>query len=269
MSSKHLSRGADEYQSYMGRWSQRLTVPFLEFSGLATGERVLEVGCGTGSLTFMLPKHAEVAHVEAIDYNAQFVAAARDRNTDPRIHISEGDACHLRFNDGTFDRVLSMLVLHFVAEPERAIAEMLRVVRPGGVVAATVWDTFGGMPWLRMFWDTAAAIDSVASQRRHPSLIRPMTQPGQLRRAFSQAGFVDVVETILTIRTDFANFADYWVPLMTGQGKHSEFMSSLPEATRQRIEDEVRAGYLCNQPDGPRSFASLAWAVRGIAPARD
>jgi ubiquinone/menaquinone biosynthesis C-methylase UbiE len=102
-----------------------------------------------------LVKHANVASVEAIDYEQQFVDAVRERNTDPRINIQRGDACQLEFSDGQFDRALSMLVLHFVTDPERAVFEMRRVVRSGGVVAATVWDNFGGQPATRMFWDTS------------------------------------------------------------------------------------------------------------------
>ncbi len=93
-----------------------------------------------------------------------------------------------------------------------------------------------------------------------------MTQSGELRGAFAKIGFLDVTETMLTIRMDFANFDDYWTPMITGQGTHAEFMASLPEPTHQRIEIAVRGGYLCNRPDGPRSFASVAWAVRGKVP---
>jgi ubiquinone/menaquinone biosynthesis C-methylase UbiE len=265
----HISRGADKYDSYMGRWSRRLAPAFLDFAGVADGEHVLEVGCGTGSLTFILTTRAELSRVEAVDYNAEFVVAARERNADPKIKISEGDACCLQFGDKAFDRALSMLVLHFVAEPDRAIDEMLRVVRPGGIVAATVWDIFGGMPALRMFWDSAATLDPVADQHRNSSIMRPMTRPSELRRAFLQAGLLDVRETELTIRMDFTSFEDYWVPLMRGQGKHSEFMSTLPKSARQRIENAVHASCLSNRPDGPRSFIAAAWAVRGAVPSRD
>ena len=227
---------------------------------------MLEVGCGTGSLTFALLARADIAAVEAIDYEEQFVIAARERSADPRINIRQGDACDLQFATDTFDRALSMLVLHFVSNPERAITEMRRVVRPGGVAAASVWDNFGGMPSVRMFWDTAAAIEPTAVDRRDAALIRPMTRPGELRGAFAKIGFLDITETILTIRMDFANFDDFWTPMITGQGTHSEFMASLPEPTRQQIEIAVRASYLCSRPDGPRSFASVAWAVRGKVP---
>jgi SAM-dependent methyltransferase len=266
MSSRFLSRGAENYDSYMGRWSRRLAPLFLDFADLAHGEHVIEIGCGTGSLTFAVPEHANVGRLEAIDYDAGFVAAARNRNSHPGIRIAQGDACHLSFSDEVFDRALSMLVLHFVSNPQLAVAEMRRVVRPGGVAAATVWDTFGGMPAVRLFWDSASAIEPSANDRRSAALFRPMTQPGELGRAFAQAGFIDVAETALVVRMEFTNFDDYWIPTVTGQGTHAEFMSGLSGPTRERIKNSVRTGYLCNQPDGPRNFASLAWAVRGVVP---
>jgi ubiquinone/menaquinone biosynthesis C-methylase UbiE len=264
MASKFVARGADKYDAYMGRWSRRLAPLFLDFAGLAAGERVLEVGCGTGSLTFALPARTDIAAVEAIDYEKQFVEAARERNSDPRINIQQGDACNLQFADGKFDRVLSMLVLHFVSDPDDAISEMRRVLRPGGIAAATVWDIFGGMPSFRMFWDIAAAIEPRAAERRDAVTIRAMTQAGELPRAFSRVGFHDVKDTTLTVQMEFANFADYWDPMMMGQGTHAELLASLAQPTRDAIEATVRAAYLCNRPDGPRSFASVAWAVRGV-----
>jgi hypothetical protein len=93
-----------------------------------------------------------------------------------------------------------------------------------------------------------------------------MTQAGELSQAFAQAGFIDVEERALVIRMEFASFDDYWIPTVTGQGMHAEFMTGLPAPARERIENKVRAGYLCNRPDGPRSFASFAWAVRGVVP---
>jgi ubiquinone/menaquinone biosynthesis C-methylase UbiE len=266
MTSKFIARGADKYDAFMGRWSRRLAVPFLDFAGPLDGEHVLEVGCGTGSLTLVLPGRADIASVEAIDYEQQFVDAARERNADPRINIQQADACDLPFADAQFDRALSLLVLHFVTEPERALAEMRRVVRPGGAVAAAVWDNYGGQPAIRMFLDTIAAIEPAALERRNAALIRATTSPGELAGMFAKAGFADVTETTLAIRMEFANFDDYWIPMLTGQGTNAPFMDSLSAATRQRIDAAVRAGYLCGQPDGPRSFTSVAWAVRGTVP---
>jgi ubiquinone/menaquinone biosynthesis C-methylase UbiE len=131
MSSKFNARDADAYERLMGRWSRVLAQPFLEFSGLASGERILDVGCGTGSLTFTIPQVVDVAHVQGIDFSSVYVEAARQRITNPRITISQGDVCGLSFQDATFDRSLALLVvLHFVPESQRAVSEMSRVVSP-------------------------------------------------------------------------------------------------------------------------------------------
>jgi ubiquinone/menaquinone biosynthesis C-methylase UbiE len=266
MSSKFISRGADKYDSFMGRWSRRLAPLFIDFAGLTAGDSILDVGCGTGSLAFALVERANVASVEAIDYEQQFVDAARERNTDPRIKIQRGDACQLEFSDGQFDRALSMLVLQFVTDPERAVFEMRRVVHPGGVVAATVWDNFGGQPATRMFWDTVAAIDPSALKWRSASLMRATTRPGELAGIFKKVGLIDVMETMLCIQMDFANFDDYWIPT-AGQGTHAGYLETLPETTRQRMMGAVRAAYSCGNADGPRSFMNFAWAARGTVPA--
>ena len=108
-----------------------------------------------------------------------------------------------------FDRALSMLILHFVADPQRAAAEMRRVVRPGGVAAAAVWDNYGGMPAHRLFWDTFSAIEPTA----RPKLVaRPTTQPGELKKTFANAGFIDITETMLTIRMEFGGIRRLLAP---------------------------------------------------------
>ncbi len=118
----------------MGRWSRRLARLFIDFTGIAEGERILDVGCGTESLTFALAKAADLAEIVADDYSPVFVREAIRRNTNPRIKVRQADACALPFAGGTFDRALALLVLHFVPEAGKAVAEMRRVVRSGGVV---------------------------------------------------------------------------------------------------------------------------------------
>lgn len=266
MSSTFIAKGAVGYDQYMGRWSKRLAPLFLDFAGVADGERIIDVGSGTGGLTFLIPDRANVATIEAIDFEPQFVEALIQRNTDQRISARQGDACSIPFGENHFDRALSMLVLHFVPRPELAIAEMLRVVRPGGIVAAAIWDTFGGMPSQRMFWDTFAAIEPTALVRREAALVKPMTFPGQMARGFTAVGLV--AEVTLTIRMDFANCDDYWFPLVNGQGTLAAFLSTLPQGIPERVQAAVRKAYLSGQPDGPRSFSSAAWAVKGTVPTR-
>jgi len=260
-----VAAGPEAYDAQMGRWSRRLAVPFLDFAGSPEGERVLDVGCGTGNLALALLARGARC-VDAIDFDAGFVEAVRARSQDARLQAQVGDACALPYADGTFDRALSMLVFHFVSDAGRAIAEMRRVLRPGGVAAATVWDTYGGMPAVRMFQDTAAAIAPEAHARRESQTMRPMTREGELKAAFEAEGFRDVSDTMLTIRMDFESFDDFWIPTTQLHGATSAFMASLAQATRGSIEAAVRAAYLCGRPDGPRGFVSAAWAVRGMAP---
>jgi ubiquinone/menaquinone biosynthesis C-methylase UbiE len=264
MTLNFVARGPEAYDSYMGRWSKRLASAFLEFAGLIEGGAVLDVGCGTGSLTLEIAAHRIAGSIDALDYESEFVEALNTRKGAGLINVRQGDAMALPYQSARFDMALSLLVLHFVLDPARAISEMVRVVKPGGTVAAAVWDTFGGMPSRRMFWDTVAAIHPPAEQRRSDLLIRPMTRPNELQTAFQRAGLANVAATLLTIRMDFESFEDFWIPAVFGQGNHSEFLAGLPEPTQREIESGVRAAYLAGLPDGPRSFASSAWAVRGL-----
>ncbi|KUL97224.1 SAM-dependent methyltransferase [Bosea sp. WAO] len=266
MSSSFNVRSAAGYDRLMGRWSRLLAEPFIRFAGLEDGERVIDVGCGTGSLTFTLPQAAEIGEIAAIDFSPIFVEEAQRRNTDPRIAIRQGDATAIPFEDGRFDRALSLLVLHFVPEADKAVAEMRRIVRPGGVVAAAVWDHLGGMAVMRMLWDTAAAIDEGAGEARSEYCFRPMTGPGEMRRSFLAQGLRDVTESSLTIRMDYENFADYWEPISAGEGPIGKYVAGLDEPRQTKLREAVRAAYEAGKPDGPRSFASVAWACRGVVP---
>ena len=264
-SSTFVAASGDGYERVMGRWSRRLAPLFLDFAGSAPGERVLDVGCGTGHLAYTLAERGQASEIRAVDLAAPYVEHAQQRNTHRHLVFEVGDACALSYPDGAFDRVLSLLMLHFVPKTHDAIAQMRRVARPGAVVAATVWDARGGYVANRVFWDTAAALDPDASARRARNYTRPMTRPGELGDAWRRAGFTDVVETSLVIRMEFADFDDYWSPYVGGDGPHAEYVATLDEARRVRLTEALRAAYVDGEPDGPRSYAGLAWAVRGVA----
>jgi ubiquinone/menaquinone biosynthesis C-methylase UbiE len=255
-------QNAEAYEQVMGRWSRRLALLLIRFGGLSDGDRVLDVGCGTGSLTFRVPEIANIAAVTGIDLTEPFVEFARGRNTDPRISFQPADARVLPFDDNSFDRAFSMLVLQFIPDAGRAVAEMRRVVRPGGTVTAAVWDAYGGMPSNRMIWDTAAALD----QSVVPPLFRPLSQPNEMATLWRELGLLDVEQTSLLIRMEFLGFDDFWLPL-TSEGPLAQFVASLPDAARSTLAEHVRRAYLAGLPDGPRSFACVAWACRGTVPA--
>jgi SAM-dependent methyltransferase len=264
MTSSFNVHDAAGYEQLMGRWSRRLALPFIDFAGLADGEKILDVGCGTGSLTFALAKAADLSQIEAIDFSPVFVAEAIRRNTDSRINIQQADACDLPFGDGMFDRALALLVLHFIPEAGKAVAEMRRVVRTGGVIAATVWDHYGGMPGMRMMVDTVAALSEGGRQFRSRYCFQPMMGPGEMKRTFVEQGLLDVAETQLMIRMDYENFDDYWAPIAAGEGPLGKFVASLDATERARADAAVRDAYEAGRPDGPRTFANVAWACRGV-----
>jgi ubiquinone/menaquinone biosynthesis C-methylase UbiE len=267
MPSMFNARDADNYERLMGRWSRRLAPLFIDHAGIADGENVIEVGCGTGSLTFTLPLRAAVARLTAIDHSEIYLAAAKAKNSASRITLEQGDGCGLRFADASFDRALSMLVLPSVLpQPELMVAEMRRVTRPGGVVAAAFWDSPGGSPSQRMVWDTAAALDEAAAEARDRTMGRSIYAPGALPRMWAEAGLVDIDLRSLMIRMDFTNFADYWQPFASGEGALGAYVTALDDGPRDRLEHHLREAYLTGRPDGERSFVAVALSCRGVVP---
>lgn len=266
VSSTFLASDGDGYELNMGRWSRLLARPFLDFVGSAAHERVLDVGCGTGHLAAALLERSDPIAVCGIDLSPIYIDHAKARVADPRLDFQVGDACALPYPEHSFDRVLAMLVLHFIPRAHDAISEMKRVARPGAVVGATVWDARGGFVANRLFFDTAAALDPRASERRAKNYSRPMTRPGELLAAWHGAGFVEVSEAQIGIRMDYASFADYWAPFLGNDGPGAEYVRTLTDTERARLASAVRAAYLDGEPDGPRSYAALAWAVKGRQP---
>ncbi len=266
MASNFNTASAGHYELLMGRWSRRLAPKFLAFSGIADGESILDVGCGTGSLTFAIPEAANVKRIDAIDFSAVYADHAAALNKDPRIVIRQGDACDMPFENAAYDRVLSLLVLHHIPDGPKAISEMCRVVRPGGIVAGSVWDTYGGFPLFRMFWDTVAAIDPGAEKARTGGYFRPLAQAGELTAAFEAAGLEDVVEDTLLIRMDFQDFQDFWTPIAGGEGPLAAYVVAQSPEHQERLKQAVSAAYESGKPDGPRSFYGVALACRGRKP---
>jgi len=262
LSSSSNFQDANVYEHLMGRWSRRLAPLLIKFGGLDDGDRVIDVGCGTGSLTFTLPVFANVAAVTGIDMTESYVASARARNTDSRITIDLGDARALPYADASFDRAYSSLVLHFIPDAAKAVSEMCRVVRPGGTVTAAVWDNYGGQPFTRILWDIAGVLDPTLER----PYFRPLNGPGDMAAAWRSAVLEDVEQTSLMVRMDFDSFEDYWMPFAHGEGPHGQYVIKLAEPARETLRQHVRRAYVANRPDGPRSMASIAWACRGRVP---
>jgi SAM-dependent methyltransferase len=263
MSSTYTATDAEAYERLMGRWSRLLAEDFLAFAGLARGESVLDLGCGTGALSLALAARAEPRSILGIDIAERYVEHARRRSSDPRLGFAIGDAAALDFADDRFDRSLSLLALNFVPQPARALAEMRRVTREGGIVAAAVWDFAGGLVYQRIFWDTAAALDPEADRARARHFASPLTREGELEAAFAATGLRDVESRALAIRMRYADFADYWEPIANAQGPVGDYVKRLPAAALAALAAALERAYRSGGADGPRSMAATAWVAKG------
>ena len=264
-SSTYRATDGAAYERFLGRWTQRLAVPFCDFARLPPDGAVLEVGCGTGSLSLALAA-LHNGPITGIDIAEPYIAFAKSRDGAARVAFETGDACHLRFADASFAGCLTQLVLNFVPDAAAAVSEMKRVTRPGGVVAGAIWDFRGGLVYQRIFWDSAAAIDPGAAATRDRIFSHPLAQSAGLLDLWHKAELTDIELGSLTIRMDYADFEDYWDPLLAGQGPVGSYAQGLDPALRGRVKSQVRAAYLRGAPDGPRSLTATAWAVRGIVP---
>lgn len=254
------------YERFMGRWSRLLAPRFVAFAGAKDGERVLDVGTGTGSVVSALAAALPASEIVGVDPSEGFIAFAAKNAGSGRVRFEVGDAQALRFADASFDQVLALLVMNFVPDPEKAIREMRRVARPGGVVSACVWDYNAGMEMLRFFWDEAVALDPAIEPKdeRHMKLSRE----GQLGALWKKAGLANVREQPLTVEQAFSSFDDYWGPFLKGAGPGGAYVVSLTDARRSALEARLRKRLLGNRADGAFTLKARAWCVRGEAAAR-
>ena len=179
--------GGDDYESYVGRWSRRVAEQFIDWLDVPAGRSWVDVGCGTGALTDSITVHAAPASVVAVDRSADFVAHAARAIDDRRVVFLVGDAASLPLADAHVDAVVSGLVLNFLPDPGAAVEELRRVTRPGGTVAAYVWDYAEGMQPIRAFWD--AAIELAPAAGELDEAVRfPLCEPDRLRDLFAASG---------------------------------------------------------------------------------
>jgi ubiquinone/menaquinone biosynthesis C-methylase UbiE len=249
---------AEAYEHYMGRWSRLFARRFVDFVGITDGERVLDVGCGTGSLTYTLASSAPRSEIVGIDPSTAFVDYARSRTSDPRLSFDVGNAQSLPYPDGSFDKCLSLLVFQFIPDVPRAIGEIRRVTRVGGTVAACVWDK-DVMEMHSVFWDSAAELEPGVDQRRGTPYAS-----GQLSSLWKQNGLKNIDETGLEMQLEFASFDDYWTPVLGGQGPAGSYLLGLAPDRQLALRQHVRGKVLGTDTDRPFRLRAKAWAVRGV-----
>ena len=255
---------ADAYERYVGRWSRLVARDFLAWLAVPQGGRWLDVGCGSGALTETIIRVAAPASVLGIDPSADFLARAQAALAGERVTFERGDAEAIPVPDDAFDAVVVGLVLNFVRDPDRALAEARRVARAGGFVGAYVWDYGGEMQMMRRFWDAAVALDPGAHELDEGFRF-PIARPAALAALFGRAGLVDVDTRAIDIPTRFVDFEDFWEPSLGGQAPAPAYLISLPPAGREALRDRIRAT-LPIAADGSINLVARAWAVRGREP---
>jgi len=252
------------YEPYVGRWSRLVAKDFLAWLETPPGLDWLDVGCGTGALTDLILQQTRPQSVKGIDPSAGFIEHARAHITDPRATFDVADAQSLPLASARLDAAVAGLVLNFVPKPALAAREMARTVRPGGMVAAYVWDYAGKMELMRYFWDAAVALDRAAFELDEGRRF-PLCQPGPLHELFLQAGLRDVQVRPIDVATRFRDFDDYWTPFLGGQAPAPGYAMSLSEERRGALRDRIRAT-LPIAGDGSIPLIARAWAVRGHTP---
>ena len=244
---------AESYDRFMGRYSRLLSPQMADLADVRHGQRVLDVGCGPGMLTDELVRRLGPDAVAAVDPSEPFVAAARARNPGVDVRLASAEA--LPFPDGTFDAALAQLVVHFMTDAVAGLAEMARVTRRDGVVAACVWDHGGGLGPLSLFWRAARELDPGV---RDESALAGARE-GHLAELFEAAGLREIERTTMAADLKHASVDEWWEPFTGGVGPVGAYLSSLD--TRRQAELRERCRSLLAA--GPFRVTARAWAARG------
>jgi SAM-dependent methyltransferase len=247
---------ADAYDRFMGRFSTPLAARFVAEAGIGAGLRVLDVGSGPGALTGALAATVGADHVVAVDPMPVFVESLQERH--PGVAAQVAPAERLPFSDGEFDAALAALVVPFMADPVAGLCEMVRVTRPGGTVAATVWQHAAGTSPLSPFWDGVRDVDPTAVNES----VAAGTREGHLAELFADAGIPRTRTTELTVTIEFERFDDWWEPFTYGVGPAGGYVAA---RSPERVA-EVRAACAARLGPEPFTVSGSAWCVVGTRP---
>ena len=245
----------EPYDRFMGRYSRELAPRLIDYAGLEPGMRALDVGCGPGALAVALADRLGATAVAAADPSEPLLAACAERV--PGADVRQAPAEELPWPDATFDAVLSQLVLNFVSDADAAVAEMRRVVAPGGIVASCTWDYAGGMRMLRTFWDAARELDPTAPDE----LNMRYCSEDELADLWERAGLDDIGTAQLEVAVEYGGFDDFWEPFTLAVGPAGAYCASLAPERREALREGC-FGRLGSSA-GPFSLNARAFAVRG------
>lgn len=246
------------YEEFMGVWSRLAGDVFLDWVAPATGLRWADIGCGSGASTAMLLDRCAPAMVDGVDPSQAQLDYARERLAGRPVRLRQGSAMELPYADGSVDAAMMGLVLFFVPEPARGVAEMARIVAPGGIVAAYAWDILGGGFPIAVVHEEAEALGmkvplppSAEASRR-----------ADMEALWSAAGLREVETRPITVTRRFADFENYWAVNQRGP-TIGAVLAAAPAQKLAVLKERVRAR-VPRDADGGITTAATANAVKGV-----
>ena len=243
--------GADAYGRFMGRFAEPLAGKFAALLDLRSGQRALDVGCGTGLLTAILVEQLGASATAAVDPSESFVAATRAQFPDADVRRATAEA--LPFDDDYFDVTTAQLVVHFMTDPVAGLKEMARVTRAGGLIGASVWDHAGGTGPLSVFWKAVRDLDPTAPRRIQPGRLAR----GRARRVFRTGRHAGDPRTRLTVKVDYTDAHEWWEPYTLGVGPAGAYVAGLDPDRRE----DLRRRCLRMLPPAPFTISASAWVA--------
>lgn len=243
----------------MGRYSTELAGPFIALAGVSPGMSVLDVGCGTGALTRALADLIGPEQVSAVDPSEAFAATCRGRVEGAEVLVAGAES--LPFADRSFHCVLSQLVVNFVDDARGAVMEMRRVARPGGTIAACVWDYRAGMTLLRSFWDAAIDLGLPDAAARDQGRTMPYCTPDELIELWHGAGLQEVETGEISTAAEYVSFDDLWAPYDQGISPAGIYVTALGTSDRAALRREVFARL--GSPHGQFKLSARGFWARG------
>jgi ubiquinone/menaquinone biosynthesis C-methylase UbiE len=249
------------YERYMGEWSRLAGEVFLDWLAPESGLRWLDVGCGSGAFTERIVERCSPVSVQGIDPSEEQLAYARQRHASGLAQFHRGDAMALPFPDDSFDAAVMPLVIFFVPAPAKGVAEMARVVCPGGIVAAYAWDMFeGGHPYATLLAEMRGMGVAVP--------VPPSSEASRIdamRELWTNAGLEAVETREITVQRTFADFDDYWTTILGGSSVGPPLAAMGPEDLaflQARLREHLPA-----DDTGRITYGARTNAVRGRVPA--
>jgi SAM-dependent methyltransferase len=256
----------ESYEGYIGRWSRATAPEFLAWLHVRRGERWLDIGCGTGETTRAILELTFPDSVDGFDLSQAFINYARESTRDERATFLVGDAQALPYPDHAFDVAMAGLCLNAMPDQAGALAEMMRVVKPGGVVGVYVWDFDGKMQMLRHFWDSVEALDPGTEESNlNANFHYDVCKPGPLTELFRSVGLHDVEVRAVDTPTVFKDFDDYWTPFLNGEAPAQKYTAALSADRRAELRERLKTT-LPVTGNGSIPLIARSWAAKGRVP---